>query len=53
MSRELEAFLGTEDLDDLLRARLRLGTPSSGDVQTVVSVLERWTDRQAIANLLF
>ncbi len=53
MSRELEAFLTTEDLDDLLRARQRLGRVSKRDSHAAVSVLERWADRQAVANVLF
>jgi hypothetical protein len=53
MSRGLEEFLRTVDLDDLLRARQRLGRVSKRDSQATVSVLEQWADRQAISNVLF
>jgi hypothetical protein len=53
MSRELEAFLTAEDLDDLLGARHRLGRVGKRDSQAAVAVLEQWADRQAVANLLF
>jgi Armadillo/beta-catenin-like repeat len=53
MSRELEVFLTTEDLDDLLRARQRLGRVSKRDSHAAVSMLEQWADRQAVANVLF
>jgi hypothetical protein len=53
MSRELEVFLTTDDLDDLLRARQRLGRVSKRDSLAAVSVLEQWADRQAVANVLF
>lgn len=43
----------TEDLDDLLWARQRLGRVSKRDSHAAVSVLERWADRQAVANVLF
>jgi hypothetical protein len=52
-SRELEAFLTAEDLDDLLRARQQLGRVSRRDSQAAASVLEQWTARQAGANVLF
>jgi hypothetical protein len=53
ISRELEAFLAAEDLDDLLQARLRIGRVSKRDTRAALSVVEQWADRQAVANVLF
>jgi hypothetical protein len=53
MSPELEVLLHTKDLDDLQRARQRLGRVSRRDSQAALSVLEQWADHQAVANVLF
>jgi hypothetical protein len=53
MSPELEAFLRAEDLDDVLKARQRIGALEKDDVAAVRSILEQWQNRQAVSNLLF
>ncbi len=52
MSPELKEFLAADDLDDAFRARQRIGALGAEDVAAVRSVLERWQDSQAVANLL-
>lgn len=49
----LEAFLKAEDLDDLLRVRRGISSPTSEESSRIVAVIDEWTDRQAVANLLF
>jgi hypothetical protein len=49
----LEAFLKAEDLDVLLRARGDIGSLTPEESARVVSVIQAWDDRQAVANLLF
>src|SRR5262249_12437907 len=49
----LDAFLEADDLDDLLRVRHEISTLTPAEVERVASVLGNWTDRQAVANLLF
>jgi hypothetical protein len=49
----LEAFLRAEDLDVLLRARGDIASMTSEQLACVVSVIKDWSDRQAVANLLF
>lgn len=48
----LDAFLAAEDLDELLKARERLTSPSAEDSRRVSQIVVGWQDRQAIANLL-
>lgn len=52
-SAELKAFLDAEDLDELLTARQSLNALNEEDIQTVRSVLQQWSNPQAVANLLF
>jgi hypothetical protein len=51
-SREFEAFIKAQDLDDLLQARRRLGDASEKR-QAAKAVMEGWADPQTVANLLF
>ena len=49
----LEAFLKAGDLDDLLRVRRGLSSLTPEETLRVRSVIHQWSDRQAVANLLF
>jgi hypothetical protein len=49
----LEAFLKAEDLDVLLRARGDIASLTSEESARVVSLIQGWSDRQAVASLLF
>jgi hypothetical protein len=49
----LEMFLKAEDLDDVLRARRGIATLTPEETGRVASIIRDWTDRQAVANLLF
>ena len=53
MTPELERFLRTEDLDDLLAARQGLGPLNASDREILVETLTRRSPLQAVANLLF
>lgn len=52
-SSELKAFLETEDLDDLVKARSRIQHLDENDIKKIRSVLEKWDHPQAVSNLLF
>lgn len=52
-SSELKAFLETEDLDDLVKARERVQHLDENDIKKIRSVLEKWDKPQAVSNLLF
>jgi hypothetical protein len=49
----LEEFLRATELDDLLRIRGNISSLTSEETVRVESVIHWWTDRQAVANLLF
>jgi hypothetical protein len=49
----LDAFLAATDLDDLLRLRQRVSALKPDESSRIVSVIHDWSDRQAVANLLF
>jgi hypothetical protein len=49
----LETVLKTTDLDDLLRERRDILSLTPQETERVSAVIRAWTDRQAIANLLF
>ena len=49
----LEAFLKARDLDELLRVRRDISSLTSEEASRVASLVRDWTDRQAVANLLF
>ena len=48
----LEEFLDAKDLDDLLRAASELRELGNDDVQAIRTILDSWSDSQAVANLL-
>ena len=52
MRAELRSFLDAEDLDALLSARMQISVLDRVDSQELSAIVRRWTDKQAIANLL-
>ncbi|AKB25146.1 hypothetical protein MSMTP_1677 [Methanosarcina sp. MTP4] len=52
-SSELKAFLETEDLDDLVKARERVQHLDENDIKKIRSILEKWDKPQEVSNLLF
>ena len=53
MSGVIEAFLKTDELDQLLKLRSQIEKLAPEEDQAILSILESWSDEQAIANLLF
>lgn len=51
-SVSLEEFLDAKDCDDLLRAASELRELGNDDVQAIRTILDSWSDPQAVANLL-
>jgi hypothetical protein len=49
----LDALLKAEDLDDLLRVRRDISALTPAEERRISSILRKWTDEQAVANLLF
>lgn len=49
----LETFLKAEDLDAVLRARQNISSVTPQESALIASVIDRWSDKQAVANLLF
>ena len=53
MTTQFEAFLRSDDLDELLKLRRQNVKLNEEEECTVLTVLEAWSDKQAVANLLF
>ena len=52
ISRDLKAFLETDDLDGLLEARSKLRQLNDKDVKRIRSILQEWNSPQEVSNLL-
>lgn len=52
ISPDLKAFLETEDLDDLLKARSKLRQLNEKDVKNIRSILQKCNNPQQVSNLL-
>lgn len=53
VSTDLDKFLKTEDLDDLLKVKINLRNLNKNDEKKIRSILKKWKNPQAVSNLLF
>lgn len=53
MKSPFEAFLRSEELDDTLKLHGQITKLNEEEERTALAVLESWSDKQAVSNLLF
>lgn len=51
-NKNLDMFLETEELDDLLKVRSKLRSLNEKDMEKIRRILEKWENPQAVSNLL-